>query len=376
MPVEYRPPDGHPLPSDRSLCHRNGNQTFIHAERKIMAEDISIPDPASVLELLQAFRKSKTMFAGVSLGVFDALNESSATLAELATRLAVNEDALERLLDACIGLGFLQRRDGQYDNTPTATFYLTSTSPHRMTGYITYSNDVSWLLWQHLEDAVREGTHRWKQTFGWDGPIFSNFFKTDHAKTEFLMGMHGFGMISSPVIVDAFDLSEFHTLVDLGGATGHLSIAACQRYSHLQAVVFDLPEAASLARQIVGQTNVNQRITIQSGDFFVDPLPPSDLYAVGRILHDWNEEKINRLLHRVFESLPSGGALLVGEKLLEADKTGPSWAQMQNLNMLTCTEGKERTLAEYERLLTTVGFVDIRGCRTLSPLDAILARKP
>ena len=26
-----------------------------------------------------------------------------------------------------------------------------------------------WKMWAHLEDAVREGTHRWKQTFGWDG---------------------------------------------------------------------------------------------------------------------------------------------------------------------------------------------------------------
>jgi acetylserotonin N-methyltransferase len=43
--------------------------------------------------------------------------------------------------------------------------------------------------------------------------------------------------------------------------------------------------------------------------------------------------------------------------------------------MLTCTEGKERTLGEYEALLTRVGFRDVQGCRTASPLDAVLARK-
>jgi O-methyltransferase. len=30
--------------------------------------------------------------------------------------------------------------------------------------------------------------------------------------------------------------------VDLGGATGHLAIAACERYLELEATVFDLPE--------------------------------------------------------------------------------------------------------------------------------------
>jgi acetylserotonin N-methyltransferase len=49
---------------------------------------------------------------------------------------------------------------------------------------------------------------------------------------------------------------------------------------------------------------------------------------------------------------------------------------MQNLNMLTCTEGKERTLGEYEALLARAGFVDVRGCPTSSPLDAVMARKP
>ena len=28
-----------------------------------------------------------------------------------------------------------------------------------------------------------------------------------------------------------------------------------------------------------------------AGDFFVDPLPPADLYSLGRILHDWSDEK-------------------------------------------------------------------------------------
>jgi acetylserotonin N-methyltransferase len=48
---------------------------------------------------------------------------------------------------------------------------------------------------------------------------------------------------------------------------------------------------------------------------------------------------------------------------------------MQSLNMLTCTEGKERTLAEYAELLRWAGFREIEGRRTESPLDAVLARK-
>jgi len=340
-----------------------------------MAMDITKPDPGIVLELLQAFRCSKIMFAAVGLGVFDALGSASKNLQVLSEELNANAEALERLLDACVGLQLLDRDEQSYRNTSVASTYLCLSSPHRLTGYIYFSNNVMWKLWGNLEDAVREGTHRWKQTFGRDGPIFSQFFRTEESKREFLMGMHGYGLISSPHVVAAFDLSRYRCLVDLGGATGHLAIAACERYPHLRAVVFDLPEAAPLAREIVGASPVANRIEVVAGDFFVDPLPEGDLYTLGRILHDWSEEKVIKLLSRVHEHLEPGGAVLIAEKLLAEGKRGPRWAQLQNLNMLAVAEGKERTLSEYESLLAQIGFVDVLGCRIASPLDAVLATK-
>ena len=335
----------------------------------------ALADPAPILDLIEAFRRSKAMFAAVSLGVFDALAGGPRTAAQLAGELRTDAGALNRLLDACVGLQLLQREGPRYANSAMAAAYLTRASDFSLTGYIRYSNDVLWKLWAVLEDAVREGTHRWTQVYGWDGPLFSHFFHTEAAKREFLMGMHGFGAITSPHVVSAFDLSRFHRLVDLGGATGHLAIAACERYPDLTAVVFDLPEAVPLAREVVARSRVSRRVEVTAGDFFVDPLPRGDLFALGRILHDWPEARNVALLGRIHEALPEGGALLVAEKLLLDDASGPSWAQMQDLNMLTCAEGRERTLAEYEALLRQAGFRDVSGCRTSAPLDAILGVK-
>jgi len=342
-----------------------------------MPYDLSKPDPNVVLHLLEAFRRSKTMFSAVSLGIFDSLESQPATAATLAGELGVNCDALERLLDACVGLQLLSRQGELYHNTPTASTYLSAQSPSRMTGYIKYSDDVLWKLWANLEDAIREGTNRWEQTFGGYGPLFSssNFFRSPEAMREFLMGMHGQGLVSSPQVVAALDLSRYHRLVDLGGATGHLAIAACLRYPDLQAVVFDQPQTVELARQVVHTSSVSDRINVIAGDFFVDELPDADLYALVRIIHDWSEAKVLTLLGRLFERLPPDGAVLIAEKLLNEEKNGPPWAQMQNLGMLLYTEGKERTLAEYKALLEHVGFSSVRGIVTPSPLDVILAVK-
>lgn len=341
-----------------------------------MSKNRAQPDPAIVLDLLQAFRRSQTLFAAVSLGVFDSLSRGPRTAAVLAEELDADASAIERLLDACVGLRLLSKIDTRYANTFESDAFLTSTSASRLTGYINYSSSVLWPLWAHLDDAVREGTHRWKQAFGWDGPIFSSFFRSEESKREFLMGMHGYGLISSPHVVSAFDLSGFRKLVDLGGGTGHLAIAACARYPKLEAILFDLPAAASLAQEIMNSSPVADRIQFAAGDFFHDPLPTADLYALGRILHDWSDDKVLSLLGRVHQALSPGGAILIAEKLLRETRDGPDVAQMQDLNMLLCTEGRERPLSEYANLLAQAGFIDVQATTTTTPLDALLAKKP
>ena len=67
--------------------------------------------------------------------------------------------------------------DGHYANTDAAGAYLCRSSPVAMTGYVLYSDEVLFRMWANLADAVREGTHRWPQTFGSDGPIFDHFFR-------------------------------------------------------------------------------------------------------------------------------------------------------------------------------------------------------
>ena len=198
-------------------------------------------DPAIVLDLIEAFRRSKVMFAAVEMGVFEGKREGL---------------EIERLLAACGALGLLEQRGDEWVNTPVADEYLRKDSPRTLTGYIEYSNMALYPMWGHLEDALREGTPRWNQVFGFEGGIFSSFFKTDEARDRFLMGMHGFGQLSSPPVAKAFDLSGFHKFVDLGGASGHLAMAVVERFPHLEAAVFDLPQAVEFAKRFVAGTKV------------------------------------------------------------------------------------------------------------------------
>ena len=100
-----------------------------------------------VLDLIDAFRRSKTMFAAVELGIFDGLRPADCK-------------ELPRLLDACVALGLLEKRGEEYINTPEAERFLRSDTPDTLSGYIRYSNNALYPMWGHLEDAVRDGSKR------------------------------------------------------------------------------------------------------------------------------------------------------------------------------------------------------------------------
>ncbi len=338
--------------------------------------------PGIVLDCIEGFRRSKAMFAALRLGVFEALEGGPAAAAELAGRLACSEPALAQLLDACVALGLLQKSflpdksSALYSNAPVAARYLVRSSPESLAGYALYSDSALYPLWGRLQDAVREGGNRWQQVFGGQDNFFTNVYGNAEGMREFIWGMHGFGMLSSPAVVAAVDLGGYRKLVDVGGATGHLAIEACRRYPSLRAAVFDLPPVCEFAREAIQRAGMAERIEVCKGDFFRDSLPPGDLYALGRILHDWDEPRLAALLAKCFAALPPGGGLLIAERLLHQDKSGPLSAALQSLNMLVATHGRERPASEYQELLKAAGFELIAAVQTGAPLDALLARKP
>jgi len=84
------------------------------------------------------------------------------------------------------------------------------------------------------------------------------------------------------------------------------------------------------------------------------------------------------ILSNAFKCLSPGGCLLIAERFLNENKTGPRGTLLQSLNMLVQTHGKERTATEYKELLEKQGFVDIQAKQPESPsgLVVILGIKP
>ncbi|CAH1250564.1 ASMTL [Branchiostoma lanceolatum] len=334
-----------------------------------------------ILDLTEGFIKSQILFTSLKLGIFDLLDTSAGpmTASRISEAIRTDTDATKRLLDACAGLGLLQKvnvdketGDGEYQLTRASRAFLTSSSPTNLGGYVKVFSSFYKFPWADLRKAVKEGpAFVTRQNQDNTSDIFKIFFSN-----QILMdAMTGLPTVFGAKTASAFDLSEFRRMCDIGGCTGPLAYHLAAAYPKAAVSVFDLSEVVKVAedRRPVGEHG--QRVSFIPGDFFRDPLPPADLYVVCRTLHDFTEDKVLTLLTKMHDSLPLGGGVLIAEYMLDDDKTGPEVAHKYDLHMFLTGGDRERSGQEYKRLLTMVGFTEVTVRSSSYPLGHVLARK-
>ena len=74
--------------------------------------------PKPIMELATAFQRSRPLLTAFELGLFTTLNAEARTSEETADALGTDPRATDRLMNALVALGLLEKRDGRFSNTP------------------------------------------------------------------------------------------------------------------------------------------------------------------------------------------------------------------------------------------------------------------
>ena len=334
------------------------------------------PTPAPLMQVVSGFWASKTLAAAVELDLFTLLSGRTVEPEELCQLLNIHPRPAEMLLSGCAALGLLEQHGGRFANSPLAEEYLVRGKPYYFGGVVTMLDRRLYLPWNRLTEAIK--TNR-AQTWGDQAGLFEAISANPAEQRIFTEAMHSWSIQSGRAVAQAFDFSARRQLIDVGGGSGAYCIEACRRYPHLRAVVFDIPSALEIAREKIAEAGLSDRITTHAGDFFRDALPEgSDVVLLSMILHDWAPEKNRTILLKSYDALPTGGAVLVSELMMDDDKSGPAPAALMSLNMLIETEGRNYTWAEYTRWLEETGFEQIRRVPLESPgaNGILVGRKP
>jgi hypothetical protein len=133
--------------------------------------------PDRILQVGLGFWASKVLLSAVEIGVFTELARRPETLDAALARIGLHPRAAHDFLDALVALGFLERQDGVYRNTPATDLYLDKHKPSYMGGLLEMANHRLYGFWGSLTEALRMGQPQNEVRTG-GMPLFETIYAT------------------------------------------------------------------------------------------------------------------------------------------------------------------------------------------------------
>lgn len=343
------------------LSHFSRANIFLKLMKKIET-------PSELIELAVGFQRSQTLFSFVELEIADHLKDEKLTAADMARRVRLHPLAMERFLNACVVTGLLEKSGEHYANTEFTEKFLIKEKEFYLGGQMRRYQKRSYPRWENLTEHLKK----------WDyGATAEDEPETEDQGADALEEQFNLALLHGRVLAENFDFSVYKNLLDVGGGAGAMSIGLCEKWPHLKATVFDLPENIERARGFVARRNLSERIKCVAGDLTEDGLPGGfDAALLANLLAVFDAETNKKLFKKIYDRLPAGGACLISGWILERDRLGPE------ISVLFCLEDicwkapdVERNFDVYRDWLEAAGFREIDAKTYLEPTKLISAKK-
>ena len=318
-----------------------------------------------IWELSNAIVVSRSLHVVAELGVADHIGDTPVSAESLAAACGAAPDALDRVLRLLATRGVFRRDTHGYRHTE-ASRLLRGDHPCSMRAFARLNGlpGVSGTF-AAFEHAVRTGSPALEAV---DPKGFWHYLQ-DHPDEAavFEQAMTAKAHADVAAVLDVYAFARHRRIADVAGGHGHLIRAVLAAHPDTTGVLFELPAVAA-------EVPPTPRLDVVAGDFFADPLPACDAYLLMNIVHDWDDAAAAAILTAVAEAgRPSRATVLLVETLLP-ESPEPHWATTLDVLMLAVTGGRERTTAEYERLLDLAGIDRVRTLPTATPFSIMEGR--
>ncbi|MEU4583274.1 methyltransferase [Kitasatospora aureofaciens] len=266
----------------------------------------------------------------------------------LAKRVNAEPDALQRILRALASCGFFtESGNGRFELTDLGDL-LRSDSPNSMRA--TLSNVDSYHAWLRAIDTISTGKPSFSNSFdaAFGAKFFSHKEEDDHAGASFDMRMQErssrlySGLETLPV------WESVNSLIDVGGGNGAVLASILHANQNLLGTLFDRGDVIRRSETYGPLAPVNDRSQLVAGDFFTELPKGADAHLFCSILHDWDDDKVIKILNNSRRALTRNGKVIICEMILP-DLGEDHPARWSDLGMMIIG-GRERTIGHYRRL--------------------------
>ncbi|QDY75172.1 methyltransferase [Streptomyces qinzhouensis] len=327
-----------------SVAHRGGEA--------VPSSPDSRQEAGELLDLALGYLYSAALNSAARFGIADHLVIGPRTAGELAEATGAHAPHLYRLLRFLATKGvFREDETGRFHLTPLAQPLRTDAVGSLRDNIMVYSEAPFWEPAGRLHEAVRTGTTAFENQYG---TPFYDYVATDREfGTAFNSSMAAASQALSNDIAEAFDFSRAKSVVDVGGGRGGLVRSVLLRNPHMTGTLFDLENV--VAGHVLDTPDLAGRWRAESGDFFASVPAGADVYFLKHILASWPDGQCVSILRTCRDAMPAHGRLLVVNPMIPVGNE-PHFGKTVDMLMMTVLNGRNRTRAEYEELLTEAGF--------------------
>jgi precorrin-6B methylase 2 len=316
--------------------------------------------PGPLMRLSTGFWSFKTFAAALEMGLFTHLaGGRTVTVEEISSELGLQHRPTDLLLAACASLGLLDKTGARYRNAALAEKFLVQGRPYYFGGFVRYCDQREYPAWDRIIHAL----HANRPT-AWDPETQDSPYSAEDPQMLRLFwdAMYCISTFTARALAEAYDFRRHTRLLDVGGGAGAFPIELRRHHPHLSGTVYDLPHVCAIAEARIKAAKLDAVIGTVAGDFLADRELPTghDVVLLSMIMHNWGEDTDRELLAKCHAALPTGGAIVICELLLNPERSGPAEAALMGMNMLVETEaGKNYSETEYATWLTEVGFTEV-----------------
>jgi SAM-dependent methyltransferase len=331
-----------------------------------------VPPSFALFKMVTGYYVSRAIHVVAKLGIADHLSEGPRRVDDLAVATGTHAPSLKRVLRLLASVGvFTEEADSRFALTPMGAC-LRAGVPGSMRAAALLFGGVTQQAWGDLQRSVETGEPAFRRVFGMDS--FDYMAQYPDEAANFDAAMADFTKQIATAVVAAYDFSPFRRIVDVGGGNGALLAGILKANPSLAGVLFDLPQVADRAIAPMRELGLADRCEIVVGDFFKAVPGGGDAYLLKHVIHDWNDDRAAEILRNCRRAMGAEAKLLILEGVYppRIDQSDESrGAAANDVNMLVCTGGRQRSEAEFRNLYETAGFSLTRILPSQTPVKVI-----
>lgn len=315
-----------------------------------------LPPPFALFRMASAYYVSRAVHAAAELGIADLMAAGPRDAAALAQATGTHTDSLRRVLRLLAAHGVLMEQDdGRFALTPIGEC-LRSDGPASMRAMVRLFGGITHQAWGALLHSLRTGEPAFHHLFGMDSFAYLEAHPEEAA--NFDQAMASFTSQIAAAVAATYDFGPFGTVVDVGGGNGALLAGVLRAHPSPRGIVLERPDVAPRASAHLASLGLAERCAVVAGDFFA-AVPEGDAYLLKHVIHDWDDARATAILATIRRAAGAACKVLIVEGVYPpriAHDDASLRAASNDVNMLVCTGGRQRSAAEFRALYESAGF--------------------